>query len=278
MKKVLSVILALIMALSAFSVMAFAEEKPFYLVLGDSIAHGSGLMNANQAVYGKVVADTNGYDYSNEAIPGHRSENLIARLGENKIIELVKKADIISISIGGNDFLTSNLMGLMYQAIVKEDLSEFDEIRESFRVNFARIISIIKGANPDVTILAQSLYNPQFGNLREAYQEAINRVNEVIYGYESEHPGEIVIVDVASAIDGDPKNFAGDGIHPSVKGNALIARAVLAKLAEIGLGTETEPVVNAQGIDTPGVITFSLFYRIMGGFLKIIATLKKALG
>ena len=71
-KKIISLTLALVLCVS-LCIPAFAEgdgKKINYLVLGDSIANGYGLMNSESAVYGKIVADTNGYSYINESYGG----------------------------------------------------------------------------------------------------------------------------------------------------------------------------------------------------------------
>ena len=107
-KSVLAVLLTAALLLGACSA-ALAAAKPRYVVLGDSIAYGSGLSNPTKAVYGKIVADTNGYEYENYAIPGHTTQNLLRRLENDKVRAAVKKADIISISIGGNNFLLGDL-------------------------------------------------------------------------------------------------------------------------------------------------------------------------
>lgn len=61
MKKIVSILICISMLISVVGISAFAaEDKPFYLVLGDSIAYGSGLGNPREACYGQVVADTNG--------------------------------------------------------------------------------------------------------------------------------------------------------------------------------------------------------------------------
>ena len=71
MKKITSIILCFAMIICVFTVCGYAEtENPFYLVLGDSIAYGSGISNSREACYGKIVADTNGYDYANHSVPG----------------------------------------------------------------------------------------------------------------------------------------------------------------------------------------------------------------
>ncbi len=272
LKKILSTLLCLVIALSFTTVAAFAaEEKPFYLVLGDSIAYGSGLANPTQACYGKIVADTNGFEYVNQSVPGHTTTKLINVLSRDEVIENVAKADIISISIGGNDFLTSNLVGLMFDAIVKSDYSEFDAIAESFYGNFTTIIDKINEINTDAVILMQTLYNPQSDLLRAPYQQGADRINAAIAKYDSEHPGEIVIVDVASALSDTMDNFAGDEIHPSAMGNEKIALAVNAKLAEIGMGTGNELVIATKGEDFKIPASFGYMLDIMSMTFKALS-------
>ena len=76
-KKIISVILILTLCAGLFSAAAFAEsDKLNYLVLGDSIAEGFGLKNPEEACYGRIVADTNGYDYVNAGVMGRNSDRL----------------------------------------------------------------------------------------------------------------------------------------------------------------------------------------------------------
>lgn len=274
MKKLTAIILSIAMIFCLFGITASAEnEKPFYLVLGDSIAYGSGISNSREACYGKIVADTNGYDYVNHSIPGHTTTNLINRLNEETVITDLKKADIISISIGGNDFLMSNLIGLMFDSIVKGDHSEFDRIAEGFYTNFCKIIDIINSHNADAVILMQTLYNPQSGYLRAPYQQGADRINAAIERYNSENPNEIVIVDVATALGDDMANYADDEIHPSAKGNEIIAQTVLDKLYELNLGNDAAPVISAKGndIQIPAIFTASL--RIAGFIFNAISVI-----
>lgn len=261
MKRLTALILSISLIFCLFSVNASAEsEKPFYLVLGDSIAYGSGISNSKEACYGKIIADTNGYDYSNHSVPGHTTANLISRLSNEAVVADLKKADIISISIGGNDFLMSNLIGLIYDSVVKNDHTQFDEIAEKFYSNLCEIIDIINSHNEDAIILMQTLYNPQSGYLRAPYQQGADRINAAIERYNSENPNEIVIVDVATALGDDMANYADDEIHPSAKGNEEIAKVILKKLCELNLCKTAEPVISVKGedIQIPAIFTSSL--------------------
>ncbi len=265
MKKIISIILALVLCLSALTVTSSAtDDKPFYLVLGDSIAYGSGLGNPTDACYGKIVADTNSYEYVNHSVPGHTTSNLIARLGQPEVVESVKKADIISISIGGNDFLLGNLMQLIFNAMVLKDYAPLNNIAAKFYENFSTIVDIINEHNPDAVILMQTLYNPQSGYLREPYQMAADRLNAEIRRFAEENPGEIIIVDVGTALGDDPANFASDDIHPSSDGNMIIAQEVLNALYENNLGDSTIPVVNTPATDISIPEYFTAFLDIIG--------------
>ncbi len=273
MKKFISVIMCMVLFVSVLVVSASAEEKLSYLVLGDSIAYASGVKNAKEACYGKIVADTNGYEYSNYAVPGHTTTNLINRLSEEAVSDAVEKADVISISIGGNDFLMNNIVGLMFDSIVKNDYSKFDDIAESFYGNLSRIIDMINEKNEDAVILMQTLYNPQSGYLRAPYQQGADRINEAINRYAQENPGEIVIVDVATALGDDPENFADDCIHPSVKGNEIIADVILEKLSELNLGKDTEAVISVKGQDIDIPEFFAGMFNFYGVFFHIISVI-----
>ena len=270
MKKIISVVLSFALILTCFAFSASAEEATDYLVLGDSIAYGSGLSNPVDAVYGKIVADTHGFNYINYSVPGHTTSNLLNRLKNEDVIDAVKNAEIISISIGGNNFLMSNLTGLIFDSVVKSDYTKMDEIAEGFYNEFCLVMDVINENNPDAIVLMQTLYNPQSGKLREVYAEGQKRLNEMIAKYDAEHPGEIIIVDVGTALGEDMECFAADDIHPSAKGNLLIAAEVLKTLNDNNIAEYKEPVITAEGQDFTMGFSFA--------FLDIIVTLFEFLG
>lgn len=274
LKRLISLLfcLALAACLPVFGAAA-KEDAPFYLVLGDSIGYGSGLSNPKEAVYGRIVADTNGYEYANDAIPGYTTQALLRLMQTDDVKADIEKADIISISIGGNNFLLGNLMQLMADVLIKGDDAGFAAIGEAYYADLCQIIGTIKALNPDAVILMQTLYNPQTGYVGEVYDHGTEWINGSVRRYAEEHPGEIEIVDVAARLTEHPADFAADRIHPSAAGNEKIAVAILEKLAELGLGEATTPVVNVPGRDAgiPGgsVNTMELFAKFLH-FLSFI--------
>ena len=262
MKKLLAILLAasLLFSLSSFFLCAQAASGMDYLLLGDSIAAGAGVINPDEACYGKIVADTNGYGYMNEAVSGAPSSALLSRLQRSSVQDAVKKAEIISISIGGNDYLESNWIGLLISSM--SDKKMFDRVQESFSSNFAKIIQTVRSLNPNARILVQTLYNPRAGKAFEGLvQQAVMRLNAVYRSYLSAHPGSYTIVDVGSALTGRSDLISLDGIHPNADGNVVIARVILKTLKALGLGTRAEPVILTPGISSDG------FWRKVLSFL-----------
>lgn len=253
MKKLVKIIAVVLTAVIALSVImpatVSADGKLNYLVLGDSIGVGAGIVNPGEACYGRIVADTNGYNYENHSVSGYSTSALLAHMNLPNVRNSIKDADIISLSIGGNDFLTSNMVQLGFEAALLNDFSTFDKIAESFYENYCKIIAEIKELNPDVVILAQTLYNPMNNAISDFYQEGVDRLNAGYRRYLSEHPGSIHIVDVAAAFKGHPEYIATDCVHPNAQGNVVIAKLVLQKLSSLGLGSSTTPVINNAGVN-----------------------------
>ena len=275
MKKLIAVLLSAVMAFSCLGVMAFAEEEPVdYVILGDSIAFGAGMINTVEACYGKIVADTIGYTYTNLSIPGITSGVLLTMLtsGE-KVRSAVEKAEIISISIGGNNFLTNNMVGLAIDCLVTKDMELFDKIADVYYEELCQLMDKINELNPDAPVLLQTVYNPQDGAAGKVYGLGGDKINEMIRKYDAEHPGEIVIVEVAEYLNGDASNFADDKLHPSARGNELIAMAVLDTLCEMGLSTNTEPVITTEGLDLLMPISYAILINIACSLLEALGNI-----
>lgn len=270
LKKILCVVLALLMVFTVTSFAAEDEKETLsYVILGDSIGWGAGVLNSDEAVYGKIVSDTNGYDYKNDAVNGYMTGDLIRHLNKDNIAKDVAAADIISISIGGNNFLRANMRELIAQ-YQEGDYSQFDAIVENFYKEFDVIINRIKELNPDAVILMQTLYNPGKGMMKDVYSVALAKLNAAYRRYLEENPGVYELLEVGAAFEGHDEYVAKDNIHPSASGNVTIAKVVLEKLYELGLGENTEPVINHKGIEQTEFFSFEYIkYRIRSFFTKI---------
>ncbi len=280
MKKIIAVLLSILVSVSCFAITAFADEEPAdYVVLGDSIAFGAGMVNTVEACYGKIVAETNGYNYVNHSIPGITSGVLLTMLTDGeKIRASVEKAEIISISIGGNNFLTNNIVGLAFDCLFKKNTESFDNIADVYYEELCEIMNRINELNPDAVVLLQTVYNPQDGAAGKVYALGGDKLNEMMRKYDAEHPGEVVIVEVADALNGNADNFADDKIHPSANGNELIAVEILEVLYEMGLGDTTVPVINTKGLDFLMPVSYALLVNIVCSIFEFFGNIFNPVG
>lgn len=252
LKRIISILIAAVMLLS-FCIPAFAaEEKLNFLSLGDSIAAGAGLVLPSKQTYGAIVSQTNGYNFKNDAISGHTTQDMFKRINEPRVAKDIAKADIICISIGGNNFLKSNLPVLINDALQNNDYTKFDEIADNYYYELDRIMTYIKELNPEATLLLQTLYNPMYASddLRMVYQEGADRLNATMAKYLADHEGIYTLMDIGTALKDDETLIAADYIHPNSKGHVVMAGVVLETLKELGLGEETEPVYTEIKLST----------------------------
>ena len=258
-----------------------AEEQKTILFLGDSIGEaiaGTAPLTEREAFgYYGILGNINGFEYYNRAVTGYTTDDLAKFVkreddGVNMVRSLITDADVIHISIIGNDFLNSNHAQMMI------DLSEnvYDRVitrRQTAMRNLEEIFSTIRSLNPDALIITQTLYNPTGENspLINSYARSvlaskgiqpdgyhalmdkmIHAINRILYDYVEEHTtvdenGKQVppfeLVDVYSAFEKvyteDYERWKGlfalDGVHTHPEGHALVAELLQDKFAELGL-------------------------------------------
>ncbi len=251
MKKIISLILALVLCLS-FAAPCFAEEvQKSYVVLGDSISQGFGVENPGEASYAAIIANTNNYSYTNLGKAAKTSTQLLDEiLNDEKTRESIKSADLMSMSIGGNDyFCDSRVVGIALGAILNIDTTNTLEITKQLKENYLAMLKEIRALNPNAVILLQYVPVSWFGLLGTAYERVTSRINKVIDEAAAAYPDNLYIVDVASAMAGHKDYIAEDALHPNSEGNVAIAKAFQAKLVEIGLADSTEVKITAEGIE-----------------------------
>lgn len=262
MKKITSFFLCIVILLASFSMSVFAKSENLnFVVLGDSIAWGTGIYNSDKACYGRIVANTNNYNYKNYAFDGCRSWDLLALLEQKDVADDIKNADIINISIGGNDFLQQNLFVLVPEVYTKK-YNHLTNIEKDLVVYFAEIIETIKSYNPGATLIVNLLYNSKLPIMKDIYGEAVTRVNKIIRSYLEEHPGAYELLHIDEVMEKSVANTAIDTIHPSAVGNEVIAKELLLKLNELGLGENTEPKIEKIGIDEVPFFSYILRYLL----------------
>ncbi len=164
-------------------VMACSKNKKTikYVTIGDSIAYGVGASSPEKSYTGLfsefLSKKYKSYSFENMTIPGITSTQLLAQLTNPEALiasipqdypmkdyatnvcratkSAIETADIITISIGGNNLLEGFDLenGKIDFDVANKGISDFSS-------DWPKIIQVIKTLNPDVKILAMTVYNP----------------------------------------------------------------------------------------------------------------------
>ena len=233
-RKSLSLLLIASLLLLPFGIASQAQSPAAplkFLVLGDSIAAGSGVyINSEKRAYAPIVAAAKGYDLTNYGAGGDTSAHLLEKVArQDNTRRAIRQADVIAVSIGGNDLMHAEDFTTMVIEGLLGDYSQMEPILAAYRENFAGIIGGIRALNPNALLIVQTLYNPAFPlpSLRKAYGTAVQGLNACIRGYLAAHPGAFVVADVYSAFEPRRGAVFVDMTHPNGYGHSVIAAVLL---------------------------------------------------
>lgn len=199
------------------------------VMLGDSLTEGVGdqskkggylpyleeLLLANKGI--------NKAEIVNFGVSGHRTTQLIKRMEKDEVRSSIKEADMILITIGGNDVMS----------VVKENFSnltieDFDRARPLFNERLQQILKEIRNQNTVSSIVVIGLYNPFSFSLGE-----ITEINQVISEWNKSSQDVIAkddnayFVEIADLFQGDVETLLHtDFFHPNNQGYELIAERV----------------------------------------------------
>ena len=196
-KKVIAALLVIALLVCCVAALAACnknegERKTEIVYLGDSIAEdilgASPLGLRHEYAYANVIGRRNDYTYYNHSVSGHLTKDLRAIL-ENEDLDYdrarglllhVSEADIIHISILGNDVLQDRMDGAfetepvtMHNIILEaaeDEYTSIDRVLNGDTVggvttagsveNIKAIVDALRRLNPDALIIFQSVYNP----------------------------------------------------------------------------------------------------------------------
>ena len=112
-KRLISLLCAFALLMGMMPAAAFAGSLT-YLALGDSITTGYGLDNEDTQNFAALLAEETGFTLQNKAVSGATSEDLKNLIEGNTISSEITNADLITITIGGND-----MMNALYEHLAK---------------------------------------------------------------------------------------------------------------------------------------------------------------
>lgn len=264
---------------------------------GDSIANGYLLSNQDKS-YDNMISNTFNFDYYEYSEVGITSDEFLNLVESNMFDEEIKKADIIFINIGSNDFLdivtnmdlsatnfdvyqdsyllmngnfdVNNLLNVLKETVNSEKISkQANEAIINLESNYNKIIKYIRNINEKAEIYAFNLYNPYYNlnnplvNLSfvsDTFDKYINLANEIFKSDEYHVVDSYNILRNNSLINLDIYKLNFDP-HPNKYGHEELYNALLKELSY-----KVDVVLDDEKTET--------YYVLKGDTLKIDAPKK----
>lgn len=205
--------------------------------LGDSLTQGVGDELKKDGYFGRLKNEMFSWEgvkdvkANNLAKRGLRSDQLLVQLEESYDQSLVKEADIILMTIGGND-----VMKVVKKNLFNLEKSPFYEELRQYEIRLDELFGMIRALNGDAVIVIAGLYNPfsivteeanEFEDIIEDWNKAIE-VRTVL-------DSKSCFVPVTDLFDSNATMvYHTDFFHPNAKGYDSMTKRFLDKLEECG--------------------------------------------
>ncbi|MFF2752847.1 GDSL-type esterase/lipase family protein [Psychrobacillus sp. NPDC058041] len=205
--------------------------------IGDSLTKGVGDELKKEGYIGRVKRDFlqfNGIEdvvLTNTALRGRRSDQLLKLLKNGDFDYAIRNADIMMITIGGND-----LMKIVKKDLFNLKVESFEKGLVSFENNYMKIIDKIRKINSNGKIVLIGLYNPVSVVTEESseFDAIINDWNKTIENI-AKNDGNACFVPIEKLFDTNKDLvYHTDFFHPNSKGYQLMEETIIRSLVECG--------------------------------------------
>lgn len=216
----------------------FKPKDVQYVALGDSLTQGVGDEAENEGYVGRLKTDMETWQgvrsvtIHNEAKKGRRSDQLIDQLQSGKLDDTLRKANIITLTIGGND-----LMKIVREHITELKKKDFDKGRPKFQQRYETIMQMIRERNPIAPIILIGVYNPLtiFTKEESEMNTIMDEWNSDIRGFADDDP-YAVFVNVEDLFDTNANLvYHTDFFHPNARGYDQMTARIIETLEEENL-------------------------------------------
>ena len=227
-----------------------------FVAIGDSLTEGVG-DETTSGGYVPLVASTleeafsiNSIEIENYGVAGDRSTQILKRINEQQEIQDdIASAEIISVTVGGND-----LMKVIQNNILGLSVEKFEKPGEKYQANLTKLLTTIRQLNSTAPIYVLGIYNPyyiyfpeitemqtiidQWNTRTQVVVEQEERmyfvpINDLIYQgiISDEEASEVPDADTLNELRNNAI-YEGDNFHPNYNGYQLIAKAFTNKMKE----------------------------------------------
>lgn len=218
----------------------FISEPIQIVSVGDSLTQGVGdsTNRGGYVPYLKEYLETERgisvAEIVNYGVKGNRTSQLISKLKTDEVKNSLTTADMVLITIGGND-----VMKVVRENFSTLELELFDAEKKQFEKNLRTIIELIREINPSGTVVLIGLYNPfyeWFPDVEEMdviMQDWNVTSRTILTDYERAY-----FVDIADIFQESEENLLyTDYFHPNDLGYEKMAVRIYETLAQ-GILTE----------------------------------------
>ncbi|MBO0994825.1 SGNH/GDSL hydrolase family protein [Bacillus sp. SD088] len=159
-------------------------------------------------------------DFVNFGIKGNRSDQLLERLDQPKVQSSIQNADVVIITIGGND-----VMKVFKQNLAHLKVETFLQEEKYYQERLTDIIETVSSYNKQTEIILMGIYNPfmrWFADIKEMDQiiSTWNDTSSQVVD-QFEHAYFVPVADIFNNYEEDL--LYTDYFHPNNKGYELIA-------------------------------------------------------
>ncbi|MGM9925134.1 MAG: GDSL-type esterase/lipase family protein [Bacillus sp. (in: firmicutes)] len=159
---------------------------------------------------------------------GLTSKGLIKQLQKNNVKNLVKQADVVIVTIGGND-----VMSIVKQNYTHLQRPQFEKGMEQYEANLTEIISLIRDENPKGDIYLVGLYNPftRWLNSIDEFDDIMVEWNNKTKAMTQTQKG-VYFVEISPYFSSVEENliYEEDSFHPNTKGYEKMGEAIYAEV------------------------------------------------
>lgn len=233
--------------------LANKATKLNYVAIGDSLTEGVGDTTGQGGfvpLLTQSLIESYNYDvsYSNYGVSGNTSNQILKRMKTQEDIQKdLKKADLMTLTVGGND-----VMAVIRKHLTTLKVSTFTKTATQYQGRLRQIITLARKDNPDLPIYVLGIYNPFYLNFPEMteMQEIIDNWNNSTQAVTKEY-NNVYFVPINDllykGIDGEEgivqtsgeqmtvlndALFSGDHFHPNNIGYQIMANAVMEEISE----------------------------------------------
>ncbi|KGR72420.1 SGNH/GDSL hydrolase family protein [Streptococcus phocae subsp. salmonis] len=222
-----------------------------YVAIGDSLTEGVGDLT-NQGGFVPLLSSDLG-DFlgteitnANYGVSGNTSQQILTRMTKEKEIqEDLKQADLLTLTVGGNDVL-----GVIRKHFSDLQVSSFKKPSQKYQERLRKILDLARKDNKKLPIFVVGIYNPFYLNFpeltkmqdviddwNEKTQEVIAEyshvyfvpINELLYKGIDGQEGIVQSSGEQTTIVNDAL-FSGDHFHPNNTGYQIMSDAIMEKI------------------------------------------------